>query len=260
MKTARRRHKVHDLSVLNERLMARACGSTRSTRATALLGDLDALRDLPASPSRPASMCRARSRLWPWFRLVDYSAPGTPTRRLTCRPSPRYARAPMRGDVVYDPLHYPRCWRRSRVPGGAAAGVEARSGLRHAAPSPRGALRPARQAVLRLHEDFPARQVAAAVRDAVKRRLIGFDAVKHLLLARIERRPVISTCRAIRSPSVAATRSADYCPQTEPERRRRLTPRNRRESTCADRRPICTLNNSGALQAADRAAGRSVDA
>ena len=44
--------------------------------------------------------------------------------------------------------------------------------------------------VLRLHEDFPARQVAAAVRDAVKRRLIGFDAVKHLLLARIERRPV----------------------------------------------------------------------
>ena len=44
--------------------------------------------------------------------------------------------------------------------------------------------------VLRLHEDFPERQVAAAVRDAVKRRLIGFDAVKHLLLARIERRPV----------------------------------------------------------------------
>ena len=31
--------------------------------------------------------------------------------------------------------------------------------------------------VLRLHEDFPERQVAAAVRDAVKRRLIGFDAV-----------------------------------------------------------------------------------
>ena len=43
--------------------------------------------------------------------------------------------------------------------------------------------------VLRLHEDFPEPQVAAAVRDAVKRRLIGFDAVKHLLLARIERRP-----------------------------------------------------------------------
>ena len=53
--------------------------------------------------------------------------------------------------------------------------------------------------VLRLHEDFPERQVTAAVQGAVKRRLIGFDAVKHLLLARIERRPCISTCRAIRT-------------------------------------------------------------
>ena len=40
--------------------------------------------------------------------------------------------------------------------------------------------------VLRLLEDFPERQVAVAVQDAVKRRAIGFDAVKHLLLARIE--------------------------------------------------------------------------
>ena len=46
--------------------------------------------------------------------------------------------------------------------------------------------------------------VTAAVRDAVKRRLIGFDAVKHLLQARIEKRPAISTSRATRicsSPS-----------------------------------------------------------
>ena len=67
--------------------------------------------------------------------------------------------------------------------------------------------------VLRLHEDFPERQVAAAVRDAVKRRLIGFDAVKHLLLARIERRPVhldLSRYPHLPRPFVAATRSADY--------------------------------------------------
>ena len=59
----------------------------------------------------------------------------------------------------------------------------------------------------------PARQVAAAVRDAVKRRLIGFDAVKHLLLARIERRPVhldLSRYPHLPQPFVAATRSADY--------------------------------------------------
>ena len=67
--------------------------------------------------------------------------------------------------------------------------------------------------VLRLHEDFPERQVAAAVRDAVKRRLIGFDAVKHLLLARIEKRPArldLTRYPHLPQPFVAATRSADY--------------------------------------------------
>ena len=46
-----------------------------------------------------------------------------------------------------------------------------------------------------------------------KRRLIGFDAVKHLLLARIERRPVhldLSRYPHLPQPFVAATRSADY--------------------------------------------------
>ena len=46
----------------------------------------------------------------------------------------------------------------------------------------------------------------------MKRRLIGFDAVKHLLLARIERRPVhLDLARYPHLPQfVAATRSADY--------------------------------------------------
>ncbi|MDP9278033.1 MAG: IS21 family transposase [Gemmatimonadota bacterium] len=43
--------------------------------------------------------------------------------------------------------------------------------------------------VLRLMEVFRADQVAAAVRDAIARGAIGFDAVKHLVLCRIERRP-----------------------------------------------------------------------
>ena len=67
--------------------------------------------------------------------------------------------------------------------------------------------------VLRLLEDFPERQVTAAVQDAVKRRLIGFDAVKHLLLARIERRPVhldLTRYPHLPQPFAAATRSADY--------------------------------------------------
>jgi hypothetical protein len=43
--------------------------------------------------------------------------------------------------------------------------------------------------VLRLMEVFRADEVAAAVRDAIVRGAIGFDAVKHLVLCRIERRP-----------------------------------------------------------------------
>jgi transposase len=43
--------------------------------------------------------------------------------------------------------------------------------------------------VLRLMEVFPLDEVAAAARDAIARGAIGFDAVKHLILCRIERRP-----------------------------------------------------------------------
>ena len=43
--------------------------------------------------------------------------------------------------------------------------------------------------VLRLIEVFKVDDVAAAVRDAIVRGAVGFDAVKHLVLCRIERRP-----------------------------------------------------------------------
>ena len=43
--------------------------------------------------------------------------------------------------------------------------------------------------VLRLMEAFKIDEVAAAVRDAIARGALGFDAVKHLVLCRIERRP-----------------------------------------------------------------------
>ncbi len=43
--------------------------------------------------------------------------------------------------------------------------------------------------VLRLLEAFAPDDVRAAVSQALERGVIGFDAVKHLLLCRIERRP-----------------------------------------------------------------------
>jgi hypothetical protein len=43
--------------------------------------------------------------------------------------------------------------------------------------------------VLRLIETFSLDDVQAAISDALARGVIGFDAVKHLVLCRIERRP-----------------------------------------------------------------------
>jgi hypothetical protein len=43
--------------------------------------------------------------------------------------------------------------------------------------------------ILRLLEAFKFADVTAAVRDAIDRGAIGFDAIKHLVLCRIERRP-----------------------------------------------------------------------
>ena len=43
--------------------------------------------------------------------------------------------------------------------------------------------------VLRLLESFPPQDVLAGIQAAIARGVIGFDAVKHLMLCRIERRP-----------------------------------------------------------------------
>jgi len=43
--------------------------------------------------------------------------------------------------------------------------------------------------VLRLLESFLLDEVEAAVREALRLGAVGFDAIKHLLLCRIERRP-----------------------------------------------------------------------
>ncbi len=51
------------------------------------------------------------------------------------------------------------------------------------------------------------------MRDAVARRLVGFDAVNHLLLARIEKRPAhldMTRYPHLPQPLVAATRAGDY--------------------------------------------------
>ena len=94
VKTARRKFmvpipKVHDLSVLNERLTARCLerldALEQGDRTTALLGDLGCPCAIcRAHPTRPASMCRAGSPRLPWCAIASWT-----TRRRRRMPTRR---------------------------------------------------------------------------------------------------------------------------------------------------------------------------
>lgn len=67
--------------------------------------------------------------------------------------------------------------------------------------------------VLRLLENFTIEVVTQAIKDALLPGAIGFDAVKHLLLCRIERRPTgldMENYPHLPSAQVRPTRAADY--------------------------------------------------
>ena len=67
--------------------------------------------------------------------------------------------------------------------------------------------------VLRLLETFPADEVHAAVQDAISRGATGYDAVKHLLLCRIEGRAPrldLDLHPHLPSVSVSTTSAQDY--------------------------------------------------
>jgi hypothetical protein len=67
--------------------------------------------------------------------------------------------------------------------------------------------------VLRLLENFAREEVTAAVEDALRWNTISFDAVRHLLLCRIERRPPrldLANWPHLPAASVCTTRPTDY--------------------------------------------------
>ena len=108
----------------------------------------------------------------------------------------RHPRSYEREDFVFNPLHYLALLERKTGALDQAAPLagwdlpEAFATLRRLLE-----LRMGKQGkrefvqVLRLMEVFRIDDVAAGVRDAIDRGVIGFDAVKHLVLCRIERRP-----------------------------------------------------------------------
>ena len=144
------------------------------------------------------------------YRLNDYSVPTTYGYRdvlvcgyvhdvvISCGAEviARHPRSYERHDFIFDPLHYLALTEQKINALDQAAPL---AGWR--LPEEFMALRRLLEArmgkqgkrefvqVLRLMEVFPLDDVAAAARDAIARGAIGFDAVKHLILCHIERRP-----------------------------------------------------------------------
>ena len=108
----------------------------------------------------------------------------------------RHPRSYEREDFVFDPLHYLALIERKINALDQAAPLagwqlpEEFATLRRLLEARMG--KPGKREfvqVLRLMETFAAEDVSAAVRDAIMRGAVGVDAIKHLLLCRIERRP-----------------------------------------------------------------------
>jgi hypothetical protein len=177
-----------------------------------LARDLAVFHDLPATSydASEKKTGRVSSLSLVRYRGNDYSVPTAYGHRevlirgyvdevvISCGADiiARHARSYERQDFVFDPLHY-------------LALLEQKTGaLDQAAPlvgwdlpeefamfrrllEARMGKRGKREFVqiLRLLESFRSDDVVAAIRDAMARGTIGFDAVKHLVLCRIERRP-----------------------------------------------------------------------
>ena len=174
--------------------------------------DLDALLPRPAVPydacdqqaSRVSSLSLVR------YRTNDYSAPVAFGHRdvlvkgyvaevvISCGAEviARHPRSYERDDFVFDPIHYLPLLERKTAALDQAAPLQGWD-----LPEEYGTLRRLLEArmgrrgkrefvqVLRLMETFSMDEVHSAVQDAIRLGAISFDAVKHLLLCRLEGRP-----------------------------------------------------------------------
>jgi len=198
--------------------------------------DLAAFHDLPPTPydacekqaGRVSSLSLVR------YRGTDYSVPTTYGHRevlvrgyvhevvISCGAEiiARHVRSYDREDFVFDPLHY-LALLEQKINALDQAAPLAGWELPDAFVTLRRLLeaRMGKQGkrefvqVLRLMEVFRIDDVAAGVRDAIDRGVIGFDAVKHLVLCRIERRPPrldMSVYPYLPNASVALTSARTY--------------------------------------------------
>ena len=199
--------------------------------------DLEALLPLPAAAyeacdqqsSRVSSMSLVR------YCTNDYSVPVAYGHRdvrvkgyvdqvvISCGAEviARHPRSYEQEGFVFNPMHYlPLLERKTGALDQAAplAGWDLPGGVRDAAPDrleARMGTKGKREfvRVLRLMEDFSPEQVHCAVREALRLGAVGFDAVKHLLLCRIEGRPPrldLELYPHLPRVSVQTTRADDY--------------------------------------------------
>ncbi len=206
------------------------------TIGTRLDADLVVFRALPSGAFEACEKRAARvsSTALVRYRMSDYSAPTAYGFRdvvvkgfvdqvvIICdgQDIARHKRSYERGSFICDPLHY-------------LALIEQKPGALDQARPLQGWVLPeqfhhlrrlleARMGnrgkrefvqVLRLMEVFEQEQVAAAVTQAIRLGAPGFDAVKQLILCRIERRPPrldLSAYPYPPEPNVETTRAADY--------------------------------------------------
>ena len=177
-----------------------------------LVRDLASFQALPTTPYDACEKKRGRvsSLSLVRYRGTDYSVPIAYGHRevlirgyvhevvISCGAEiiARHARSYEREDFVFNPLHYLALLERKIGALDQAAPLagwqlpEEFTTLRRLLEARMGK-RGKREfvQVLRLLESFQPDDVLAGVREAIARGVIGFDAVKHLMLCRIERRP-----------------------------------------------------------------------
>jgi transposase len=225
-------------------MLAERCRLRQSDRAgrhaetigERLAADLAALQPLPAVALEPCETISARvsSTALVRYRGNDYSVPTAQGFQavlvkgfvdlvlILCDGTPiaRHARCYGHGEFVYDPLHYLALLETKPGALDQAAALQgwalppAFQHLRHLLEARMGN-RGKREfiQVLRLLEIAAKEVVAAAVADAIHLGAIGFDAVRQIVLARIERRPAkldLTAYPYLPGTDVRMTRAADY--------------------------------------------------
>lgn len=214
----------------------RRAGQHSETIGERLMADLAAFRALPQGTFEACEKrtSRVSSTLQVRYRMNDYSVPMAYGYRevvvkgyvndvvIFCGTEEiaRHKRSYGRAEFIFDPRHYLALIEQKPGALDQAAALQgwplspAFTDLRRMLESRMGT-RGKREfiQVLRLMETFPEAVVAIAVSDAIRLGAPGFDAVKQLVIARIEQRPPRLDTRAypyLPKLTVATTRAADY--------------------------------------------------